>query len=570
MPYQCRAQCGADSGQALAPMAHLSSHTPLRVAIGCDLMTRYLQASRARPALVLVLALAMAAAAAAGKDTAGGASRAVPRGWNGTGRKYVVEQVASNHTLVAAALAQRGWLPCPPRRFGRGCRAAALKWTWSPERFASEPEGRVLNHFHTAAVMTHKDLLAEALLATHGEDAAWELLPRSYIVRAPLPTGEDDDEGSVNGETVDDDGEALLAALTGPDATATTDDPLSGDSCLAGASVPDVAGGGEVRADGGGDGGGAERKVWIVKPAAAARGVGIELFDDGAALVEFVNREFARSHAEAAFVVQEYVGNPLVIRGKKFDIRQFVLVTSLNPLTVFVLDDAYLRFSTEDYTLDNLDDRFIHLTNHQVQKDSASYASSGIPGNQWSLAQLTAHLAAEYPDTPQLSPTALRANMIDLVVKTLDAWGPDGHRERSFELLGFDVLVDETGKLWLLEVNISPGLHLTTDIVRAHHSHAIESLFQVVLDDSQTAFPSPSAHASLSPDERAAAAAVRAAAILPCSSATSSPLPPCEIKVGGWELVRRGEYDAAAATAASGAFAEFQASSASLSISSMS
>lgn len=96
--------------------------------------------------------------------------------------------------------------------------------------------------------------------------------------------------------------------------------------------------------------------------------------------------------------------------GKKFDIRQFVLVTSLNPLTVFLLDEFYLRFSTVPYTVENLTNRFvaassfrkcelhvctgsfIHLTNHQVQKDSYSYHNSTIVGNQWSRAQFKDYL----------------------------------------------------------------------------------------------------------------------------------------------------------------------------------
>lgn len=66
--------------------------------------------------------------------------------------------------------------------------------------------------------------------------------------------------------------------------------------------------------------------------------------------------EYTRLAVFDGFIVQKYIEDPILIQNKKFDIRQFVLVTGLDPLTVFVFDDCYLRFCTKDYDLTNLED----------------------------------------------------------------------------------------------------------------------------------------------------------------------------------------------------------------------
>ena len=71
-------------------------------------------------------------------------------------------------------------------------------------------------------------------------------------------------------------------------------------------------------------------------------------------------------------IVQEYIPNPLLIDDLKFDVRIYVLMTSIEPLKLYIFEDGLVRFSTEKYSsrMEDLANVFIHLTNYTVNKES--------------------------------------------------------------------------------------------------------------------------------------------------------------------------------------------------------
>jgi tubulin---tyrosine ligase len=72
--------------------------------------------------------------------------------------------------------------------------------------------------------------------------------------------------------------------------------------------------------------------------------------------------------------VQKYLEKPLLISGRKFDVRAFAMLTSTNGvLKGYMYRDCYFRTSSKPFDLSNLQSRFIHLTNDAVQQNSEDY-----------------------------------------------------------------------------------------------------------------------------------------------------------------------------------------------------
>ncbi|XP_054547962.1 tubulin polyglutamylase TTLL5 isoform X4 [Talpa occidentalis] len=223
-----------------------------------------------------------------------------------------------------------------------------------------------------------------------------------------------------------------------------------------------------------------DRGPWIVKPVASSRGRGVYLINNPNQI-----------SLEENILVSRYINNPLLIDDFKFDVRLYVLVTSYDPLVIYLYEEGLARFATVRYDqgVKNIRNQFMHLTNYSVNKKSGDYVSCDDPevedyGNKWSMSAMLRYLKQEGRDT-----TALMAHVEDLIIKTIisaelaiatacKTFVP--HRSSCFELYGFDVLIDSSLKPWLLEVNLSPSLACDAPLDLKIKASMISDMFTVV------------------------------------------------------------------------------------------
>jgi len=214
--------------------------------------------------------------------------------------------------------------------------------------------------------------------------------------------------------------------------------------------------------------------TWIMKPVGRSQGTGIFLINKLAQIQQWKpsnpwaatkdkNKE-DEAHDEPGpelYVCQKYVEGPLLIGGKKFDIRLYVLVTNYQPLCVYMHRGGFARFSMSKYSSDKdkMTDLGSHLTNVAVQKHSgrAAYKRTGA---KWNVDMMKRHIMKTAGiDTVNRMLVDIESIIIHSLIAVQKVMINDKH---CFEMYGYDILIDVDYKPWLLEVNASPSLTANT------------------------------------------------------------------------------------------------------------
>ncbi|XP_076823431.1 uncharacterized protein LOC143469566 [Clavelina lepadiformis] len=203
---------------------------------------------------------------------------------------------------------------------------------------------------------------------------------------------------------------------------------------------------------------GSTKQRYILKPPASARGIGIRVI-----------HKWSQIPTKKPILVQKYLGRPYLINGNKFDLRLYVHVTSFDPLRIYLFGDGLVRFATCKYSssVKHIGNRYMHLTNYSINKKSGEFQqnddASICQGHKWSLTALWGFLQQQGINTDKIW-----ERMKDIIIKTIISVEQitnsliKSNCRRPYcchELFGFDIMLDDHLRPWLLEVNISPSLH---------------------------------------------------------------------------------------------------------------
>ena len=251
-----------------------------------------------------------------------------------------------------------------------------------------------------------------------------------------------------------------------------------------------------------------KKALWIVKPVNMSRGRGVHILK-GEEEFKYLFKKFiglTNSHC----LISRYIDKPHLINKKKYDLRIYVLVVSFSPLRIYIYNNGLVRFATENYKKSDFDNVFIHLTNYSINKNNLKYKPNhnsnldNLKNNneeegenmednediiddnfsKWSLVEYR-HFFKKMGNEKIMD--KIWKQIEDIVIKTILTVYDEYYKEISlnkinclFELYGFDILIDENYKAWLMEVNVNPSLHCTSTLDLNIKTDLITDIFNIV------------------------------------------------------------------------------------------
>ncbi|KAL4710989.1 hypothetical protein ACJJTC_017954 [Scirpophaga incertulas] len=222
-----------------------------------------------------------------------------------------------------------------------------------------------------------------------------------------------------------------------------------------------------------------KNKTFIIKPECGSQGRGI-----------YLTKSLKDIKPTEKLICQVYISKPYLVDGYKFDIRVYTLITSCDPLRIFVYNEGLVRFATSRYadpSANNTTNVFMHLTNYALNKHSRTYVYDSEAGSKRKISTLNKILMSQGVDLDRLW------HSIDqVIVKTvISAWPILKHSYHAcfpshdmihacFEVLGFDILLDHKLHPYILEVNHSPSFHTDTQLDREVKENLLTDTFTML------------------------------------------------------------------------------------------
>lgn len=235
------------------------------------------------------------------------------------------------------------------------------------------------------------------------------------------------------------------------------------------------------------------QNIWLIKPVNLNRGRCIKIHNNIDEIIKDLNtlkekKTFVDEHnkklSHAEFViVQKYIEKPLLYKGRKFDIRIWVLFTDQDE--VYVFKEGHLKATSDDYNTQSLNP-YLHLTNYSVQKYGENFEKTE-KGNEISFEEFQNELNLNKNKEEQIKNFKKDifpkiCNIIKTTALATRCKMNSFINKNAFEIFGYDFLIDSEYNPFLIEINTNPGYEESSPLIKMLLPRMFDDAFRLTID----------------------------------------------------------------------------------------
>ena len=231
------------------------------------------------------------------------------------------------------------------------------------------------------------------------------------------------------------------------------------------------------------------KSTFIFKPFNASCGRKIRISNS----FDQVDEEWCKLERPLA---QKYILDPLLYHHHKISFRIYCLVTGVDPLNIFLFPEGLVRIASKKYDEKNFQDLFIHLDSIDINHVNEQIFVEELCKNQSEeqekeklrkkgLRRKLSKLLEELDFDKQKMWNEIEGVVVKTILAaernmTLKTKSLTKSRHNSFVYFGYDIMLDNNGAVYLLEVNNTPSLKPKTKLENKIKRSMLKDAYQIV------------------------------------------------------------------------------------------
>ena len=180
-------------------------------------------------------------------------------------------------------------------------------------------------------------------------------------------------------------------------------------------------------------------------------------------------------------LIQKYIEKPLLYKGRKCDMRVWVLVT--HNMKVYFFKEGHLKTCSISFDIDSKN-AFSHITNYSFQKYN-EFFQKYEKGNEVPFYEFQKFIDEQYPDKNYKLKINLYSQIKEIVaisMKSVKEQLKKNNSSYQFEIFGYDFMLDENFNLFLIEVNTNPGLEESSPWIQIIVPRMLDDALRLTID----------------------------------------------------------------------------------------